>query len=453
MQKRIRVGKEILDLREKGLEFMAWESSHTFGSTRIGAGNRITDNVQAIEGGYFVWSALDKKIGMTTEYYGVDLSNAIKMGAILAVDAPRTEWFTGFPRVIPAELHKQGKPLNAHERTKIIKKMRAAFAPEDLYLSGALASCAYSGAIYSSTGDRFATRAARFSGAQTALTMAVTDEHNTMEVLLQSVGTGSRNLHVNSLITEGLEEMRLQRSLPFEDIAPGQYPAVIAAPAISSVVQFACYLGWYGRNMVDGTAIFSPSDIGRQVFGSNITIIDDPADPENPGAVPYGYWSSELQRRTAYVKDGVLMQPWYTVLDAQRDKGKVTGIPRNLQLHAGDGPGTMKQAAQDLGEGLLIKMFHYTRPEDSSQGTFTGMTRYGTYRVHGGEIVARLPNLRFLESAPRMLNDVRWLSQDRVAILDEEQYGIEAYGTFLLPKYARLGHLNITGSTPMDQQR
>ena len=57
--------------------------------------------------------------------------------------------------------------------------------------------------------------------------------------------------------------------------------------------------------------------------------------------------------------------------------------------------------------------FHYVRVVDPGRGVITGMTRDGTYRIDGGEIVEPVRNLRFTESILTALQGIERLGRAR----------------------------------------
>ncbi|NOX44138.1 MAG: hypothetical protein GXO72_00125 [Caldiserica bacterium] len=66
--------------------------------------------------------------------------------------------------------------------------------------------------------------------------------------------------------------------------------------------------------------------------------------------------------------------------------------------------------------GILVSHFHYVNGYlDTKRALMTGMTRYGTFLIEGGEITRALANLRWTESMLRAFSNVVAISREREA--------------------------------------
>jgi predicted Zn-dependent protease len=76
---------------------------------------------------------------------------------------------------------------------------------------------------------------------------------------------------------------------------------------------------------------------------------------------------------------------------------------RSLSLH----PGILseKDVLKTLGTGLYINNLHYLNWSDVPGGRFTGMTRFASFWVENGEIVAPIKDLRFDETIYRVFGE------------------------------------------------
>jgi predicted Zn-dependent protease len=104
-------------------------------------------------------------------------------------------------------------------------------------------------------------------------------------------------------------------------------------------------------------------------------------------------------------------------------------------------PGEVLRA---LDAGLHIGNLWYTNYSDRAAGRITGMTRFATFWVERGRIVAPVAPMRFDDSIYRMLGrNLVDLTRGRELLLDTGTYGERSTGSMRLPG-ALLGALRLT---------
>jgi predicted Zn-dependent protease len=106
--------------------------------------------------------------------------------------------------------------------------------------------------------------------------------------------------------------------------------------------------------------------------------------------------------------------------------------PESLDLAAGALPERDVLAALD--SGLYISNLWYLNFSDRPAGRITGMTRFATFRVEGGRIVAPVAPMRFDESVYRLLGDALVdLTRERELLPDASTYGERQTSSSRLP--------------------
>lgn len=96
--------------------------------------------------------------------------------------------------------------------------------------------------------------------------------------------------------------------------------------------------------------------------------------------------------------------------------------PVSLAMEPGDIPAGSELEA--LGTGLFVGNLWYLNFSDRAAGRLTGMTRFATFWVENGEIVAPVNVLRFDDSVFRLLGDqLVGLTSDSELFLDPSTYG------------------------------
>ncbi|MES2355971.1 MAG: TldD/PmbA family protein [Pseudomonadota bacterium] len=106
--------------------------------------------------------------------------------------------------------------------------------------------------------------------------------------------------------------------------------------------------------------------------------------------------------------------------------------PEALEVAAGNLSST--EILKQLGTGIYVNNLWYLNFSDRSAGRITGMTRFATFWVENGEIVAPMNVMRFDESIYRMLGDnLEALSKEREYLVDPGSYGARSTQSWHLP--------------------
>ena len=88
----------------------------------------------------------------------------------------------------------------------------------------------------------------------------------------------------------------------------------------------------------------------------------------------------------------------------------------------------------ELDTGVYVNQLWYTNYSDRAAGRITGMTRFATFWVEGGQIVAPLNVMRFDESIYRMFGEnLLALTAERDFIPDSETYEARTTSSMRLP--------------------
>lgn len=197
-----------------------------------------------------------------------------------------------------------------------------------------------------------------------------------------------------------------------ESIDPGEYEVIFEPQAVSEMLAF---FQWYGPNARIYHEQASPlsGQMDKQVFGTNITLIDDPFHPEI-FPMPFDYEGQPKEKLTI-VKAGVLKNIAYDSYNAKRFQAKNTGHalpapntlgPIPLHMYLAPGKKSRSEMIRSVKRGLLVTRLWYVRVLNPKTLNITGMTRDGTFLIENGKIVKAVKNLRFNQSIPEALNNV-----------------------------------------------
>ena len=201
-------------------------------------------------------------------------------------------------------------------------------------------------------------------------------------------------------------------------LEPGTYVTVLEPAATSTLVGFLAWVGFGGRDYLEGRSCFSGKQ-GQQVAVPAVSIIDDALDPHTIGA-PFDF-EGVPRPRVELIRDGVFLEAVYdrrTGKEAGRDS---TGhalpspnpegpFPLNLSMAPGDA--TLEQMIAATERGLLVTRFHYSNIVNPVESSITGMTRDGTFLIEHGEVVGPVMNFRFTQSILAALSDVSMIGSE-----------------------------------------
>lgn len=229
-------------------------------------------------------------------------------------------------------------------------------------------------------------------------------------------------------VRRGLEVM----ARPSRTIVPGRYRAYLAPEAVQEVMDM---LAWGGFDLQSRRTAKTPLlrlAEGERKLDSRIAIREEHARGLAPGFTPEGFGKPE---RVDLVLDGEYLD---CLVDSR--SGKEYGIavnagsryPESLALDAGEMP--KADVLQSLGTGLYIGNLWYLNYTDRNDCCITGMTRFGTFWVENGELVAPVDVMRFDDTLYRLFGDrLEGLTQERELILSTSTYQGRSTASSLLP--------------------
>jgi predicted Zn-dependent protease len=186
------------------------------------------------------------------------------------------------------------------------------------------------------------------------------------------------------------------------DLEPGSYEVVLSPSCVVNVLAFLAIYGFNARAVEEGRSF---TRIGEAQFDEAVSITDDVAHPLAAGI---GFDAEGTPKR----RHQLVMRGVTTAVDHDRRTAKALGaestghavpgggafgaLPANLVLDAGDA--TPVELVRNVGRGLLVTDFWYTRVLDPRTIVVTGLTRNGVWLVEDGRIVRPVTNLRFTQS-------------------------------------------------------
>lgn len=227
---------------------------------------------------------------------------------------------------------------------------------------------------------------------------------------------------------QGLEVM----ARPPRTLTPGRYRAYLAPPAVTDLMDM---LAWGGFDLKSHRTRQTPLlrlVRGERAFDPRVNIREEHGRGLRPRFTPEGF---EKPDTVTLIEGGHYAQCLVDARDAKEYGEPVNGSggsPESVALDAGDIP--QSEVLERLGAGLYVGNLWYCNWSDPNDCRVTGMTRFGTYWVEGGELVAPVNVMRFDDSLYRLLGDrLEGLTAERELIISPQTYDGRSTDSYLLP--------------------
>jgi PmbA protein len=192
----------------------------------------------------------------------------------------------------------------------------------------------------------------------------------------------------------------------------GEYEVILDYQAVNQLLFYTIY-ATSSRLIIDKFS-FLTDKLGQQVFDKNLTLLNNPHDPEHLGSRPIDEEGLATQPFPV-IENGILKNYSCSRLDAARLGLKPLGTCYNL-LGTALGfpfatimkPGTYSKDEMilEIKDGLLITNLHYINFVNPPVGSITGITKDGLFIIKNGEIVGSAKNMRFTDGIPNILKEI-----------------------------------------------
>jgi predicted Zn-dependent protease len=224
-------------------------------------------------------------------------------------------------------------------------------------------------------------------------------------------GTGSPNwadMDLSAIAQRAIQKAEMSRNP--RAVEPGNWTVILEPTAVANMVNLMMF-SLNARQADEGRSFFSRpgggNRLGETFLDSRVTIFSDPADPRM-AASPFS-GEGLPNRRTEWVRNGVLENLIYNRFWAQRQGREPTGFPAGYYMEGGNA--SVEEMIRSTERGLLVTRFWYIRPVDARTILFTGLTRDGTFLVENGRVTGAVKNLRWNESPIFMLNNIEMMGE------------------------------------------
>ena len=222
-----------------------------------------------------------------------------------------------------------------------------------------------------------------------------------------------RNIHPQKLAERASEKAHL--AVKTKELEPGRYTVILEPAAVLDLVGFLFYD--FAATAVQDKRSCLNDRMGKQLFGKNISIVDDVFDPLQKGAPFDG--EGIPRQKVLLVDRGVPKNLVYSRASAKAARRKPTGhgfalpneygeAPMNLVFSGGNS--SVEKMVASTERGLLVTRLWYIREVDPYEKVMTGMTRDGLFLVEKRRVTGAVKNFRFNHSLIEMLGKVELMS-------------------------------------------
>ena len=250
-----------------------------------------------------------------------------------------------------------------------------------------------------------------------------------------------------SEVERRIEATRVQ--LPYlarsvRTIAPGAYRAYVSPAAMDELLWMLNWGGVSAKEQRTQQSTIQQLVDGEVALSGQITLRENIAGGLAPAFDEVGF---TRQQAVDLIRAGRHAGSLISPRTAQEYGIESNGASEGEAMQAMElAPGTLprSEALRALDTGVYVGNFHYLNWSDRSAARITGMTRFATYWVERGEIVAPLSVMRFDDSLYRMLGtELETLDNETDWILNSGTYGSRSVETSRVPG-ALLKELRLT---------
>ncbi|WP_250527683.1 metallopeptidase TldD-related protein [Caballeronia sp. GAWG2-1] len=220
---------------------------------------------------------------------------------------------------------------------------------------------------------------------------------------------------------------------PARTLAPGNYRAWLAPAALAELIGTASFTAFSARKQATSRSEFHRLNSGEASLDERVTLTEDIGLGITPGFSEDGY-----ERETVpLIRAGRGAQQLTSARTAREYGLRPNGAPANempisLSMQGGDLADSDVLAALDT--GLYVGNLWYVNFSDRMDCRMTGMTRFATFWVEHGEIVAPIEAMRFDDSLYRLLgSELDRIGATPELLLNDSTWGERSTGGLQLP--------------------
>lgn len=319
------------------------------------------------------------------------------------VKSPRARRYPGYV--------KKTAELQARDRAEVVERLVKIAEKENLASSGAFDLTTTVTAVCNSLGTE-----QYFDETTAHLTLTVSDKDG------RSGWSQGFSRDVEQIEVEDIAKTAVRKVMDSEapeTLPAGRYTVVLEEAAVASLLLFLAFLGFGGKNLVQGRSFMSRK-IGEIITGENITIVEDPFNPAIRH-IPFDY-EGVPKRKVILIENGIATGGVYNRYYAKKARVESTGhaLPPNnpygpypKAMAISPGEATMEEMIASTERGILITHFWYMNFLNPMRTMVTASTRDGTLLIEAGRIKAPLKDMRIAQSILEAFSNCEMMTKER----------------------------------------
>lgn len=243
-----------------------------------------------------------------------------------------------------------------------------------------------------------------------------------------------KNSTFQDQIASSIAQLDILKLKPYT-LQPGQYRVYLAPTALYEIIQLLSW-GNFGlkSQRTKESALLQMLEEPAPQLHSSVTLIENTADGIAPEFQSKGFIKPA---QIPLIQQGTYHSPLISPRSAKEYGVTTNGAnddetPGSLDLAAGDFP--QADILKTLDQGIYINNLWYLNYSDRAACRLTGMTRYATFWVENGEIVAPLSVMRFDDTLNHILGEhLMALTAEREFIMETDTYENRSTDSIRLP--------------------
>jgi predicted Zn-dependent protease len=221
---------------------------------------------------------------------------------------------------------------------------------------------------------------------------------------------------------------------PARQLSPGEYRAYLAPAAVEDLVGMLNWEGLSAKAQRSQQSCLQRLVSGQNSLSEQVTLTEDTANGLAPGFDEMGFTRPpEVQLIEAGEHRGSMIAP-RTAAEYGIEHNGADADEGAQSLSLAGGTLDANDALQALGTGLAIGNLHYLNFSDAQAARITGMTRFATFWVEDGRIVAPVDVMRWDDSLFRLLgSQLEALTREPQWLLSSSSYEERSIQTMRVP--------------------
>jgi len=232
----------------------------------------------------------------------------------------------------------------------------------------------------------------------------------------------------------GARERLALLARPSKSLEPGRYRAYLAPSAMEEIAGMLCWGGFSGRALQTRQSCLFRLNEGSARLDPSVTFSEKTAEGIAPAFQDDGFARpSEVSLVDQGRMVGSLVSPRTArEFTLAHNGANASESPESLEMKGGTVSGD--QALELVDTGLYIGNLHYLNFSDRSACRLTGMTRFASFWVEGGRIVAPVDVMRFDDTVFRLLGEeLIGLTAEQELLVSSDTYHQRNVASMRLP--------------------